>query len=247
MDKKEVCELIERFTTDDVLRRPLRKPWIVDGVVYATDGRIAIRLDNAAGLGYEHVQDEGDWRKSAAGDLDGWISESRAAIGSEKFELLGPYMSFLRKAAYMARDDARKYVFDHCPETTDDIEEMTVDEAIDRHSVVILPGAKRHVIAAKYALMVCDVVDAFGPVEFFVPAGGFKRGDYGRYRIWCHGNGVDVLLMAMRSDGMGVYWGDYGMAVADCATATLVHGISDGSFVDFSRLQFPKNEVHDGR
>ena len=232
--EKELRELIERFATDDVMRPQLRKPWIVNGVVYATDGKIAIRLDNAAGLGYEHVRGEGDWRKNAAGDLDGWISESRAAIGSEKFELIGPYMSFLRKAAYMAMDDARKYAVDHYPETTDDIEEMTVDEAIDRYSVVILPGAKRHVISAKYAVMVCDVVDAFGPVEFFVPAGGFKLVDYGRYRIWCHGNGVDVLLMAMRSDGMSAYR----MAVADCATATLVHSISDDSFVDFSRLQF---------
>ena len=234
MDKKEVCKLIERFTTDDVLYPQLRKPWIVDGVVYATDGRIAIRLENAAGLGYEHVRGEGDWRRNAAGDLDGWISESRAAIGSEMFELIGPYMLFLRKAAYMAMDDACKYAVDHCPETTDDIEEMTVDEAIDLYSVVILPGAKRHVIAAKYAVMVCDVADAFGPVEFFVPAGGFKRGDNGRYRIWCHGNGVDVLLMAIRSDGTSAYR----MAVADCATATLVHDISDDSFVDFSRLQF---------
>jgi hypothetical protein len=68
----------------------------------------------------------------------------------------------------------------------------------------------------------------------FAPVGGFKRGDYGRYRIWCHGTGFDILLMAIRSDRMDAH----GISVADSVTATLVHSISDDSFVSFAHLQF---------
>lgn len=232
--EKALRELIERFTTDDVTHPLLRKPWIVGGKVYATDGRIAIRADNAFRLDYEVAQGDGDWRTKAAGDLDGWISESRAAFDSGKLERIELPMSYLRKAAYTAMDDARKYAVDHYPLTTDDIEEMTVDEAVAMYSVVILPGSKRHVIAARYAELICDCVDAFGPVEFFVPADGFKRRDYGRYCIYCHGTGFDVLLMVIRSDGMDAYR----MAVADCESATLVHGIECDTFVGFKRLQF---------
>ena len=243
-NEKELRDLIKRFTANDVMRPQLSEPWIVDGAVYATDGKIAIRLDNAAGLRFEHVQGDRDWRKTAARDLDTWIAESRdAVLGREKFEPVCLPMSFLRKAAYAAMDDARKYAVDHYPETTDDIEEMTVDEAVDRYSVVIMPGTKRHVIAAKYAAIVCDAIDALGPVEFFVPADGFKRGDYGRYRIWCRGERFDILLMAIPSDKMDAH----GISVADSVTATLVHSISDDSFVSFALLQFPENEVHDGR
>lgn len=238
-NEKELRDLIKRFTANDVMRPQLSEPWIVDGVVYATDGKIAIRLDNAAGLRFEHVQGDRDWRKKAARDLDTWIAESRdAVLGREKLEPVCLPMSFLRKAAYAAMDDARKYAVDHYPETTDDIEEMTVDEAVDRYSVVIMPGTKRHVIAAKYAAIVCDAIDALGPVEFFVPADGFKRGDYGRYRIWCRGERFDILLMAIRSDKMDAH----GMSVADSATATLVHGLANDSFVAFSKLQFGHEE-----
>lgn len=236
-NEKELRDLIKRFTANDVMRPQLSEPWIVDGAVYATDGRIAIRLDNAAGLRFEHVQGDRDWRKKAALDLDTWIAESRIAVlGRKKLEPVCLPMSFLRKAAYTAMDDARKYAVDHYPETTDDIEEITVDEAVDRYSVVIMPGTKRHVIAAKYAAIVCAAIDALGPVEFFVPADGFKRGDYGRYRIWCRGERFDILLMAILSDGMNAYR----MAVADCATATLVHDIANDSFPDFALLQFGK-------
>lgn len=236
-NEKELRDLIKRFTANDVMRPQLSEPWIVDGAVYATDGRIAIRLDNAAGLRFEHVQGDRDWRKKAALDLDTWIAESRIAVlGRKKLEPVCLPMSFLRKAAYTAMDDARKYAVDHYPETTDDINEITVDEAVDRYSVVIMPGTKRHVIAAKYAAIVCAAIDALGPVEFFVPADGFKRGDYGRYRIWCRGERFDILLMAILSDGMNAYR----MAVADCATATLVHDIANDSFPDFALLQFGK-------
>lgn len=234
-NEKEVRELIEWFTTDDVMRPQLRKPWIVDGKVYATDGKIAIRLGKeAAGLGYEDVHDEGDWLKKAAGDVDEWVSETIAAIGGKRFERIELPMSYLRKAAFAAMDDARMYADDQYPETTDDIEQMTVDEAVERYSDVILPGSKRHVVAAKYANLICDAVDAFGPVEIFAPVDGFKWGDYGRYRILCHGTGFDILLMAIRSDQMDAH----GISVADSVTATLVHSISDDSFVSFAQLQF---------
>ena len=235
--EKEVCELIERFTTDDVTRPQLRKPWIFGGDVYATDGRIAIRLKNVYGLDYEHVKDD-DRRASYAERIDKWVLEECECIGigSDKVERVALQMPLLRKAALAAMDDARRFAVKEYPETTDDIEQMTVNEAVDLYSVVILPGTKRHVIAAKYAAMICDVADAFGPVEFFVPGGGFKRGDYGRYRIWCPGAKFDILLMCIRSDKMDTR----GLSIADCATATLVHDISDDSFVDFSRLQFPE-------
>lgn len=235
-NEKEVRELIERFTTDDVLRPRLRKPWIVGAHLYATDGKIAIRVDKAVGLECEIVRDNADWRARAAADIYGWISESRAAFDGGKLERIELHMSYLRKAAYTAMDDARKYAVDYYPETTDDIEEMTVDEAVARYSVVILPGSKRHVIAARYAELICDAVDALGPVEFFVPADGFKSRDYARFRIYCHGTGFDILLMAIRFDGMNAYR----MAVADCATATLVHDIANDSFLDFALLQFGK-------
>jgi len=234
MDKKEVRELIERFTTDDVTRPQLRKPWIVDGKVYATDGKIAIRLDNAIGLGYEHVESDRDPRFDYARRIYAWRSETHAAIDSGRFERIALYMSYLRKAAYTAMDDARKYAVDHYPLTTDDIEEVTVGEVVEIYSDVILPGSKRHVVAAKYANLICDAVDAFGPVEILAPVDGFKRGDYGRYRILCHGTGFDILLMAIRSDQMDAR----GISVADSVTATLVHSISDDSFVSFARLQF---------
>lgn len=237
MDKKEMCELIERFTTDDVLHPQLRKPWIVDGVVYATDGRIAIRIKEADGLDYEHVKD-GDWRKKAAGDLDRWISERRDAIDRGALERIAPYMSYLRKAAYAAMDDARIYAVGHYPATTDDIEEMTVDEAVDRYSDVILLGSKRHVVAAKYAAMVCDAVDAFGSVEIYVPVNDYRRGNYDAYRIQCHGECFDILLMAIRSKDMDAQ----GLSVADSATGRLVHSIADDSFVAFSKLQFGHEE-----
>ena len=138
---------MERFTSDDVTRPQIREPWIVGGKVYATDGRVAIRLDGALGLKYEVAQGDEDWRTKAAEDLDGWISESRAWIGCGKIERIELPMSYLRKAAYMAMDDARKYAVGHYPETTDDIEEMTVDEAVAWDSVVILPGLRRHVLS----------------------------------------------------------------------------------------------------
>ena len=234
MDKKEVCKLIERFTTDDVLRPQLRKPWIVDGKVYATDGKIAIRLDNAIGLGYEHVESDRDPRFDYARRIDAWRSETHAAIDSGRFERIALYMSYLRKAAFAAMDDARKYAVCHYPETTDYIEQMTVDEAVEKYSDVILPGSKRHVVAAKYANLICDAVDAFGPVEILAPVDGFKRGDCGRYRILCHGTGFDILLMTIRSDRMDAH----GISVADSVTARLVHSISDNSFVSFALLQF---------
>lgn len=236
-NEKELRDLIKRFTANDVMRPQLSEPWIVDGKVYATDGKIAIRLDNAAGLRFEHVQGDRDWRKKAARDLDTWIAGSRdAVLGRKKLEPVCLPMLVLRKAAYTAMDDARKYAVDHYPETTDDFEEMTVAEAVAMCSVVILPGSKRHVIAARYAELICDAVDALGPVEFFVPADGFKSRDYVRFRIYCHGTGFDILLMAIRSDGMNAYR----MAVADCATATLVHDIANDSSPDFALLQFGK-------
>ena len=232
--EKKLRELFERFTTDDVLRPQLRKPWIVGGKVYATDGRIAICADNALGLDYDVVQGDGDWRIKAAGDLDGWISESRAVFDGGKLERIELDFWMLSNAVHTAMKDARIYAVDHYPRMTDDIEEMTVDEAVARYSVVILPGSKRHVIAARYAELICDCVDAFGPVEFFVPADGFRYGDYGRYRIYCHGTGFDILLMAIRSDRMDAH----GFSVADCATATLVHSLANDSYVNFALLQF---------
>jgi len=231
--EKELRELFERFTTDDVLRPQLRKPWIVDGVVYATDGRIAIRVKDADGLDYERVNDY-DWRASGARRIDGWCLEECDYLAGGNVEYVDVPMSYLRKAAYAAMDDARIYAYNHYPETTDDIEEMTAEEAVDRYSVVILPGTKRHVIAARYAAMVCDAVDAFGAVRFYMPVDGFKRGDYGRYRIWCPGAKFDILLMCIRSDKMDTH----GLSIADSATATLVHCITDESDISFERLQF---------
>ena len=233
--KQEVCELIERFTTDDVTRPQLSKPWIFGGDVYATDGRIAIRLKNVYGLDYEHVKDD-DRRASYAERIDKWVLEECECIGigSDKVERVALQMPLLRKAALAAMDDARRLAVKEYPETTDDIEQMAVNEAVDRYSVVILPGTKRHVIAAKYAATICDVADAFEPVEFFVPVGGFKRGDYGRYRIWCPGAKLDILLMAIRSYRMD----PFGLSVADSATGNLAHSITDDPGVSFARLQF---------
>ena len=225
-NKKEVCELIERFTTDDVLRPQLRKPWIVDGVVYATDGRIAIRIKDADGLDYERVNDY-DWRASGARSIDRCCLEGCDYLDGGNVEYVDLPMSYLRKAAYAAMDDARIYAYNHYPE-------MTAEEAVDRYSLVILPGAKRHVIAARYAAMVCDAVDAFGAVRFYMPVDGFKRGDYRRYRIWCPGAKFDILLMCVRSDKMDTH----GLSIADSATATLVHCITDESDIGFERLRF---------
>lgn len=173
--EKELMKLIERFTGDDVTRPQLHKPWIVGAHLYATDGKIAIRADKAVGLECEIVRDNADWRARAAADMDGWISESRAAFDGGKLERIELHMSYLRKAAYTAMDDARKYAVDHYPETTDDIEEMTVDDAVAMYSVVILPGSKRHVIAARYAELICDAVDALGPVGFFCAGRWFQE------------------------------------------------------------------------
>lgn len=48
------------------------------------------------------------------------------------------------------------------------------------------------------------------------------------------GKWFDILLMCIRSDKMDAH----GLSIADSATATLVHSITDESDISFERLQF---------
>lgn len=225
MSSESVVRFLCRFCSDDVTHPSLHSPWLDHGKCYATDGRIAIRLDHSLAPTSIERKVNADPPLHASRDIDKWISEGCDSVKYHRLEALPLDFVPLRLAALAALDSAREDArSDGVPERVEDPEEMNLEETAEQNSCVILPGKSRMVIAAKYANLICDAVDSFGDCAAFAYLRTSKdrkfKNDF--YRILFIGGRYDILLMALRTDIPF-----YRDAVADAATGTLVHSASD--------------------
>ena len=231
--------IIRRFASDDVTRPSLHSPWISKGKCYATDGRIAIRLDPGLAPVSVERKHQADAPLHCLERIDEWISGDIDDVKAHKRELLPIDFFLLRCAATCALDDAFAAAkAEGAPETVIDPDELTLEECVARYSCVILPGKSRLVVSAKYASLVCDTVDAFGDCSAFayLQLSREKRWKDKYSRILFVGGMYNILLMALRTDVAG--WPFQAESVADAATGKLVHSYGDESPADFDALRF---------
>ena len=233
--------IIRRFASDDVTRPSLHSPWLSNGMCYATDGRIAIRLDpGLAPLSVERKH-QADAPLHCSERIDEWISGDIDDVAAHKRELLPIDFFLLRCEATCALDDAFAAAkAEGAPETVIDPDELTLEECVARYSCVILPGKSRLVVSAKYASLVCDTVDAFGDCSAFayLRTGKDKMWKDKYSRILFVGGMYNILLMALRTDVAG--WPFQAESVADAATGTLIHRANDTGTLDIDELRFGK-------
>ena len=88
MSPESVVRFLCRFCSDDVTRPSLHFPWLSHGKCYATDGRIAIRLDpGLAPLSVERKH-QCDAPLHASRDIDQWISSDYDDVKAHRREAL---------------------------------------------------------------------------------------------------------------------------------------------------------------
>lgn len=199
MKAKETIELLGRFTTEDADKPGLGRPWRTDGRAYATDGRIAICLHEVPA--HWGLREGRAVNKEYAASLWRWMRDDLDALEKGLREDVRLDPAKLRAAADAALSDAEW-----------------------NHAVVILPGARRMAIGARYARLVADAQAAFGECRCACWAKGMRRGPVSRsYRILFAGDGYDMLLMALATTGRVAD----GVSVADAATGGLVRRCGD--------------------
>ena len=227
-------EILRRFCSNDITKPSICKPFVVALLPYATDGRIAIRFD-VVSKEFEDVPNT-DPRSDKAAHIEYCIYRDLRDAKEGRREALPIDFTILRRAAMAALDDTRATArADGVPEKVEDPDELTRKETAELSSCVILPGRSRMVIDAKYALLVCDTVSAFGACSAFayLPTKRKFREKHGR--ILFAGARYDILLMAPRTDIPF----DRG-AIADAATGELVHRAEDKDPFDMDLLRFGK-------
>ena len=233
----EIDGIIRLYTTDEDVARPgLSRPWRTpSGCVVATDGKIAIACRNVPPELFRCDTDEADLIRSR--DIIKWIQEDKedANLG---FRVPIP-LDFvdLGRAAAVALSDAMSYFR---PESWYELDEECVDGDPDtpddfaqRHSVVVLPDARRTKIAARYAATVAQTVAAFGGscTAYGWPPGKMPLGrrNDGYERLLFVGEGYDVLLMPLREKTRFGGWIKCAQSVADAATGRLVQSYGEGA------------------
>lgn len=208
--EEDMIKLVGRFASDDADRPDTCRPWRTDGMAYATDGRIAICLpaDPSCAVWAEGTVLHAAW----AGQLRRWAQEDGKEMADGRRETVP--LDFAKLAAADA---------------------ALADAGEDRWqcAAVILPGASRMVIGARYARLVADAHAVLGECRCACPTGRASGRDRGRHRILFAGNGYDILLMAIETDGASVC----GESVADAATGTLVRRGGDDAHVTWDDLR----------
>ena len=201
MKTGKAIELLRRFTTDDMDKPGLERPWRTDGMAYATDGRIAICLHDAPKCG--------DWaaetREQAgyARRIRRWVLEDEKALVEGRRRWVPLDFAKLAAAADAALADAGD----------------------GRNAAIILPDGRHTVIGARYARLVADAYATLGECACVCWAKGRAKRGLDGYRILFTGDSYDTLLMAIATEGAMAH----GVSVADAATGALVKRIDDAA------------------
>lgn len=229
--------IMMRFASDDPLRPDLQKAWKFKGSVFATDGRIAILHKLPPPIDFDEAQG------AVAGygeQIRGWVEDDLKAIHAGKRVLIPLDFAKLRAAALAAIDDARANMppepepdEDDDPDNDLDDDPLTPDEYAELHAAVILPDERRTCIMAKYARLIADVRDEFGPCDAWVLPRKFRKSrvdSWNSMRITFVGADYIVLLMPILTDDRRYGWGGFCNAwksIGDAVHGKLKHAHND--------------------
>lgn len=239
MTSTEFKYLAGLCVSEDVTRPALRCCFYWGGSAIVTDGRIALVAD--AEPGDLPASDEAQQRlaQSIHGEL---LPKARKNVANgkyEEFELdidkLAVAVAAVETAIAPEMAELRHYEAD--PDDPDDApSEESERFVLSRYAMVILPNARRTVIAGYYASVVANCCLIGGKARAYMDK---RHGDGGP--LYLVGQGWELLLMPLRV--RGCTWTRDNLCdaafVADAATGLLVNRRAAGRF-NLDKLRFPQ-------
>lgn len=226
MTTGEFMAIAPMFTSEDVTRPSMCRPFRHGHYLFATDGHIALACD-ASGLDADEIQETADKMQRHIGDriVNDHLKECEDKIESCKyckydlgkvadavcasFADIEPEMMWLR----MNEPDE--------DDPDDDFEPDSVRHVHEAFTSVIMANCSRSVIAGYYASLIVGLMNNFGPVEAYASVNSPHDKLYFRGPKW------KCVLMPrlVKARGNCYEWNYYGgCAIADAQTGELVWG-----------------------
>ena len=218
-------------------RPAMRSAFYWGGSALATDGRIALVAD--AEPGDLPAADEAQQRlaQSLHGEM---LPEAREKVANGKYEEFKLDVDRLVVAVAAVETDIAPEMDElrHYEPDPDDPDDFPSEESerfvLSRYTMVILPNARRTVIAGYYASVVANCCLIGGKARAYMDK---RHGDSGP--LYLAGQGWELLLMPLYVRGYARNDLCHAASVADAATGLLVNRRAAGCF-NLDKLRFPR-------
>lgn len=237
MTSTEFKYLAGGCVSEDETRPALRSAFYWGGTAIATDGRIALVAD--AKPGDLPAADEAQQRlaQSLLGEM---LPEARKKVANGKYEEFELDIDMLVVAVAAVETDIAPEMDElrHYEPDPDDPDDFPSEESerfvLSRYTMVILPNARRTVIAGYYASVVANCCLIGGKARAYMDK---RHGDGGP--LYLAGQGWELLLMPLYVRGYARNDLCHAASVADAATGLLVNRRAAGCF-NLDKLRFPQ-------